>query len=99
MDLSIIIVNYETYDLTKQTIESVINQDHPFEYDIYLVDNASKDGSIERLQEDFRKESEEGSIKFILNNENRGFAYANNIAIKKTSSRYVLLLNSDTCCG
>ena len=49
MDLSIIIVNYETYDLTKQTIESVINQDQPFKYDIYVVDNASKDGSIDRL--------------------------------------------------
>ena len=96
MDLSIIIVNYETYDLTKQTIESVIKNDHPFEYDIYVVDNASKDESIERLQEDFHKESENGLIKFILNDENKGFAYANNIAIKQTSSEYVLLLNSDT---
>jgi GT2 family glycosyltransferase len=96
MDLSIIIVNFETYDLTKQTIESVINHDQPFEYDIYLVDNASKDGSIERLQEDFYKESQDGLIKFILNNENMGFAYANNIALKKTNSKYVLLLNSDT---
>jgi GT2 family glycosyltransferase len=96
MDLSIIIVNFETYDLTKQTIESVINHDHPFEYDIYLVDNASKDGSIEKLQKDFYKESQDGLIKFILNDENMGFAYANNIALKKTSSEYVLLLNSDT---
>jgi len=96
LDLSIIIVNYETYDLTKQTIESVIENDHPFEYDIYIVDNASKDGSIEQLQEYFHTESENGLIKFILNDENKGFAYANNIAIKKTSSEYVLLLNSDT---
>jgi len=96
LDLSIIIVNFETYDLTKQTIESVINHDQPFEYDIYLVDNASKDGSIERLQEDFYKESQDGLIKFILNNENMGFAFANNIALKKTNSKYVLLLNSDT---
>jgi GT2 family glycosyltransferase len=96
MDLSIIIVNYETYDLTKQTIESVINQDQPFEYDIYVVDNASKDGSRERLQENFLKESEEGLIKFINNPENMGFAHANNLAIQKTDAEYVLLLNSDT---
>ncbi|MGB9199966.1 glycosyltransferase [Methanobacterium sp.] len=96
MDLSIIIVNYETYDLTKQTIESVIKHKQPFEYDIFLVDNASKDRSIERLQEYFQKESESGLIKFILNNENNGFAYANNVALKKTTSKYVLLLNSDT---
>lgn len=96
MDLSIIIVNYETYDLTKQTIESVINQDQPFMYDIYVVDNASKDRSIERLQEDFLKESESGLIKFIFNQKNMGFAHANNLAIKKTNAEYVLLLNSDT---
>ena len=70
MDLSIIIVNYETYDLTRQTIESVIKHEQPFEYDIFLVDNASKDKSIDRLQEYFQKESETGLIKFILNNEN-----------------------------
>ncbi len=96
MDLSIIIVNYETYDLTKQTIESIIKKDHPFEYDIYVVDNASLDGSIGRLQKDFFKESEDGLINFLLNNKNKGFAYANNVAIRKTSSKYVLLLNSDT---
>lgn len=96
MDLSIIIVNYETYDLTKQTIKSVITQEQPFNYDIYLVDNGSTDGSIERLQEDFLKESKDGTIKFILNPENRGFAHANNLALKKTQAEYVLLLNSDT---
>ena len=96
MDLSIIIVNYETYDLTKQTIKSVITQEQPFNYDIYLVDNGSTDGSIERLQEDFLKESKDGMIKFILNPENRGFAHANNLALKKTQAEYVLLLNSDT---
>ena len=96
MDLSIIIVNYETYELTKQTIKSVIHHKQPFDYDIYLVDNGSKDGSIERLQKDFVKESEEGLIKFILNHENRGFAHANNLALKKTKSEYILLLNSDT---
>ncbi|HSP88543.1 MAG TPA: glycosyltransferase family 2 protein [Ignavibacteriaceae bacterium] len=96
MDLSIIIVNYETYDLTKQTIKSVITQEQPFNYDIYLVDNGSTDGSIERLQEDFLKESKDGMIKFILNPENRGFAHANNLALKKTRAEYILLLNSDT---
>ncbi|WP_048190925.1 glycosyltransferase family 2 protein [Methanobacterium sp. SMA-27] len=96
MDLSIIIVNYETYDLTKQAVESVIKQDQPFSYDIYLVDNGSKDGSIHKLKEHFLKESEDGLIKFILNNENRGFAYANNLALKKITSEYILLLNSDT---
>jgi GT2 family glycosyltransferase len=96
MDLSIIIVNYRTYDLTKQTIDSIITKKHPFSYDIYLVDNASHDGSLEKLQEDFSKEAADGLIKFITNEENKGFAFANNVAIKRASSKYVLLLNSDT---
>lgn len=96
MDLSIIIVNYQTYDLTKQTIESVINKNHPFTYEIYLVDDASQDGSLERLQQDFKEESADGLIKFIVSPENNGFAHANNLALKQTKARYVLLLNSDT---
>jgi len=96
MDLSIIIVNYRTYDLTKQTIESVINKDHSFSYEIYLVDSASQDGSLEKLQEDFKEQSADGVIKFIASTENKGFAHANNLALKQTTARYVLLLNSDT---
>jgi len=96
MDLSIIIVNYRTYDLTKQTIGSIITKKHSFSYKIYMVDNASQDGSLEKLQEDFSKEADDGLIKFITNKENKGFAFANNVAIKQASSKYVLLLNSDT---
>jgi len=92
-DLSIIIVNYRTYKLTKQTIESVIGKKHNFHYDIYVVDNASQDGSLEKLQEDYE---ESGIINFIENPVNKGFSYANNLAIKQSSSRCVLLLNSDT---
>lgn len=96
MDLSIIVVNYQTYDLTKQTIESILRRDHPFSYEIFLVDNASCDGSLERLKEHFSNEIKQGTIKFIENKKNMGFAHANNQAIKEADSRYVLLLNSDT---
>lgn len=82
--------------MTKQTIESVIDKSHSFSYDIYVVDNASSDGSFELLQKTFFKESKNGKIKFIQNSENGGFAQANNLAIKRTSSDFVLLLNSDT---
>lgn len=95
-DLSIIIVNYRTYKLTKQTIESVINREHSFSYDIYVVDNASDDGSFEKLEEDFQKEATHGLIKFMANPENKGFSHANNLAINLSHSEYVLLLNSDT---
>ncbi|MDI6644787.1 MAG: glycosyltransferase family 2 protein [Methanobacteriaceae archaeon] len=96
MDLSIIIVNYRTYHLTKQVIESIITKDHSLSFDIYVVDNASGDGSLEKLKKDFHDEVDQGIITFISNPKNNGFAHANNVAIKRSSAKYILLLNSDT---
>ena len=96
MKVSIIIVNYNTYALTKQTIESVICRQYNFKYEIILVDNASADGSIEALEETFREEVAEGILYIIKNSANLGFAKANNIGIRKAQGEYILLLNSDT---
>ena len=91
--LSVIIVNYNTYHLTKQTIESVINKDYPFTYEIILVDNASSDGSIEDLKEYFKSKE---FIHIIENTANLGFGKANNIGAQQSKGEYILLLNSDT---
>ena len=96
MILSIIIINYRTYEFTKQTIESVINKKHFFNYELIIVDNASGDNSLENLKKDYQEKIDTGLIKFIANTENKGFAYANNLALKQTKSKYILLLNSDT---
>jgi GT2 family glycosyltransferase len=61
-----------------------------------VVDNASHDGSLEKLQKDFANQAADDLIKFITNTENNGFAHANNLALKQTTAKYVLLLNSDT---
>lgn len=92
MDLSIIIVNYCTYELTKQTIYSVINTINEIDYEIFVVDNNSPDNSLNQLLSTF-----DGIdfIKFIKNDNNDGFAVANNLALKESSGEYVLLLNSD----
>lgn len=92
MDLSIIIVNYRTYELTKQTINSVINTVNNIVYEIIVVDNHSCDGSLEQLIQDFQKYS---FVKFIKNSNNDGFAVANNLGFKESEGKYVLLLNSD----
>ena len=55
MDLSIIIVNYQTYEVTKNAINSVFNYTYPFSYEIIVVDNASSDDSLSKLQVDFDK--------------------------------------------
>lgn len=96
MKLSIIIVNYNTYTLTKQTIDSVLEKKLKFEYEIMLVDNASMDDSMVKLQEDYKDIITEGLLKITLNDANLGFAKANNIGMRKSRGEYILLLNSDT---
>ena len=89
MDVSIIIVNYNTKDLTKKCIESVIKYTTNILYEIILVDNASMDGSKELFEKDIR-------IKYIYNSTKDGFGKANNLGLKYSSGKYVFLLNSDT---
>ncbi len=92
MDLSIIIVNYRTYDLTASTIDSVINTVSGIEYEIIVVDNYSNDGSYEALCD---KYSGNSLVSMIENSYNGGFAVANNIGFKHSTGDYILLLNSD----
>ncbi|KZX15597.1 glycosyltransferase family 2 protein [Methanobrevibacter curvatus] len=96
MDLSIIIVNYRTYKLSKETILSVFENKPLIDYEIILVDNNSNDKSIEKLEDDFKKEIVDKTLKIIKLNANKGFAYGNNKGIKIASGDYILLLNSDT---
>ena len=91
MDLSVVILNYQTFDLTKNTINSVLKYDYPFSYEIIVVDNASSDDSLSKLQDYFKD-----NVKFIASAENNGFAAGNNQALTVAKGRYILLLNSDT---
>ncbi|MBU3143459.1 glycosyltransferase family 2 protein [Clostridium sp. CF012] len=90
MDLSIIIVNYNTKKLLADTIQSVIDTVGLIKYEIIVVDNASADGSIEMVNAQYPQ------ANLIENKDNLGFPKANNIGIKEASGRYILLLNSDT---
>ena len=91
MDLSVVIVNYQTFELTKNTINSILENDYPFSYEIFVVDNASSDDSLAKLQEYFNDK-----VKFIASKENNGFAAGNNQALRQAGGKYQLLLNSDT---
>jgi len=88
--LSIIIVNYNTEELLKSCIESVYSNTERTDFEIIVVDNNSQDKSCEMIKRDFPK------VLLIQNNENLGFARANNIGMKRASGDVVLLLNSDT---
>lgn len=91
MDLSVVIVNYQTFELTRNTINSILEQDYPFSYEIFVVDNASSDDSLAKLQDYFKDK-----VKFIASEENNGFAAGNNQALRLADGKYILLLNSDT---
>ena len=91
MDVSVIIVNYNTLELTKNTSESVFEKTRGLKYEIILVDNASTDGSVEFFERSYQEK-----IILIKNKENLGFGKANNIGAKEAKGKYLFLLNSDT---
>lgn len=90
MTLSIIIVNWNTRDLTKQTIESVYRETHGMDFEIILVDNASADDTVAVIKKEFPE------VILIENTDNLGFAKANNQGMKIAKGKYMMLLNSDT---
>jgi len=91
--VAIVIVNWNTYKLTRSCIVS-LNKCIYKNFEIFLVDNNSSDDSVEKLKKEFK------DLHFILNNKNAGFCKANNQAIKKILSEntfnFIMLLNSDT---
>ncbi|MBQ2665481.1 glycosyltransferase family 2 protein [Methanobrevibacter sp.] len=91
MDLSVVIVNYQTFELTKNTVNSILDYDYPFSFEIFVVDNASADDSLARLRDYFGDK-----VKFIASKQNNGFAAGNNQALRLATGKYQLLLNSDT---
>lgn len=90
VDISVILVNYNTKELTKNCINSIYEKTNDVDFEIFVVDNNSTDGSCEMIEAEFQQ------VKLIKNSKNRGFGSANNIAIKQAQSKYILLLNTDT---
>ena len=97
--ISIIIVSYNTADITINCLRSIIAdkglKQNPFE--IIIIDNNSHDDSLEKIRK-FQNslKIENCELKIIANKDNRGFGGANNQGIKMAKGNYILLLNSDT---
>ena len=90
MDVSIIIVNWNTKRLLLDCICSIYETVKNISFEIWLVDNASSDGSVEAVKQNYP------DVKIIQNKKNLGFAAANNIAMERMRGQYALLLNTDT---
>jgi GT2 family glycosyltransferase len=88
--LGISIVNFNAGDFLIKCLDSLEEVKDEADLDIWLVDNASLDGSLEKAKAKFPK------INFIENKENLGFSKANNLALKKMTSEYILMLNPDS---
>ena len=89
MDVSVIIVNYNTCDMTAACIESIYKNTVGVSFEVILVDNASVDNSRKKFSEDSR-------IIYIYETINHGFGIANNIGVQRATGKYLFFLNSDT---
>jgi GT2 family glycosyltransferase len=89
-EISVIIVNWNSKDFLNRSLESIRENCSVRDCEVFVVDNNSSDGSADLVRKYFPQ------VKLIQNNENIGYAKANNQAIKESSGEYVLLLNPDT---
>jgi GT2 family glycosyltransferase len=89
-DVSVLIVSWNTRDMLRDCLRSILNQTGQASLEVIVVDNASGDGSAAMVKTEFPQ------VILIENSRNRGFAAANNQGISIAIGRYILLLNSDT---
>lgn len=90
MDLTVVIVNFNTKNLLRQCLASVFKQTKGIGYEVIVIDNGSSDGSGAMVKKEFPR------ARLIKNKKNLGFAKANNQGIRQARGEWVLLLNSDT---
>lgn len=87
--ISVIIVSWNTRELLKDCLTSILEQGGSLVQEIIVVDNASTDGSLEMVAEEFP------AVTVIYSKENLGFARANNIGLKQATGSWLALINSD----
>lgn len=90
MDLSIIIVNWNSAHYVRRCLESIYTQRKDIDFEVIVVDNASYDGCDQILGSEFP------NVKFVQSEENLGFAGANNLGFNHSVGRNLLFLNPDT---
>jgi len=90
VDLSILIVNYDTVSILRECLASIYQHPPSVCFEVLVVDNGSPDGSGDMVRQEFPQ------VRLLLLGENTGFARANNLALQQARGRLLLLLNSDT---
>lgn len=90
IDVSVVIVNYNTKKLTLECLNSIVNLTKNVNYEIIVVDNSSIDGSQDEISKAF------SDVRLICLNENIGFGRANNKGVEVATGEFLFFLNSDT---
>ena len=90
LDISVVIVNYNVKAFLEQCLMAIERARHSYRVEVFVVDNASVDGSQAMIKKRFPQ------VNLIENHKNLGFAKANNQALRQTKGKYVLILNPDT---
>ena len=90
LDLSIVVVTYNSRDYVPECLDSVSRAAGNFDHEIIVVDNASQDGTPELVRQQFP------NVRLFANRHNRGYAQGNNLGMTQSRGRYILLLNPDT---
>ncbi len=93
IDLSVILVNYNTKSITLACLESLYKFTDGIVFEVIVVDNASADDSAEALS---KLETKYKNLKLIRSSENLGFGGGNNLAAREAKGEYLLFLNTDT---
>lgn len=89
MDVSVVLVNYNTINVTRTALDHLFKSSHHLMTEVFIIDNASRDGSADALRQEYP------NITLIENQTNVGFGRANNQAVPFVKGKYVLLLNTD----
>jgi GT2 family glycosyltransferase len=90
IDLSIIIVNYKSWSVLAECLDSFVQYTPKLNYEIIVIDNDSQDGEIEPFSEKYPQ------VNFIKNTGNNGFAHGCNLGANNSRGKYLLFLNPDT---
>ncbi len=89
MDLSVIIVSWKVIDKLKANLNALFQSQGDFKFEVFVVDNNSQDGSAFMIQKEFPQ------VNLIVNEDNLGFAAANDQALERAKGKFILLLNPD----
>lgn len=89
-NLTVVIVSYNTIEMTRSCLKSVYDHLYGLKVEVIVVDNASIDGTVPMIKDEFPL------VELIINEDNKGFATANNQGFLIAKGELVLLLNSDT---